>query len=324
MTDENITITKYNEDGLLEVIANQMTDEDGNPDNLEYGIFLKGTQAAGNKIYGTGFTRVETKNACSPAYYTKTPLNNEDLVNRLAVDGTQDTTVYLAYVFDSGLDKVAIRSVSLTGLDGTDLTDILTDADVTEGLVDTNPYNEENAHNAIFGHSFTIPRAALTKSAVLRVVLKGTAYEYDETGEERELKTNEDGTPKVRDTWENEALLFLAYSHPTHSYGAWTKQDDSYHVRTCLAGDDTQTQEHTWDAGVVTTAATEAAEGVTTYTCTVCGATKTEAIAKLTPASKTDASTTTEKATKKANTPHLVDEALSFHSRFLKTGDMHK
>ncbi len=29
-------------------------------------------------------------------------------------------------------------------------------------------------------------------------------------------------------------------------------------------------------------------------------------------------------ATKKANTPHLIDEALSFHSRFLATGDMHK
>lgn len=29
-------------------------------------------------------------------------------------------------------------------------------------------------------------------------------------------------------------------------------------------------------------------------------------------------------ATKKSNTPHLIDEALSFHSRFLATGDMHK
>ncbi|MBR2178910.1 MAG: acetyl-CoA hydrolase/transferase family protein [Selenomonadaceae bacterium] len=29
-------------------------------------------------------------------------------------------------------------------------------------------------------------------------------------------------------------------------------------------------------------------------------------------------------ATKKSNTPHLLDEALSFHQRFLATGDMHK
>ncbi len=37
---------------------------------------------------------------------------------------------------------------------------------------------------------------------------------------------------------------------------------------------------HTWDAGKTTTAATCAKKGVKTYTCTVCGATKTESIAK--------------------------------------------
>ncbi|MCC8072762.1 MAG: LPXTG cell wall anchor domain-containing protein [Clostridiales bacterium] len=35
---------------------------------------------------------------------------------------------------------------------------------------------------------------------------------------------------------------------------------------------------HTWDEGVVTTQATETTDGVKTYTCTVCGATKTEVI----------------------------------------------
>ena len=38
---------------------------------------------------------------------------------------------------------------------------------------------------------------------------------------------------------------------------------------------------HNWDAGTVTTAPTTSSEGVKTYTCTACGATKTEAIAKL-------------------------------------------
>ncbi len=37
---------------------------------------------------------------------------------------------------------------------------------------------------------------------------------------------------------------------------------------------------HTWDDGVVTTAATTAEEGVKTFTCTVCGATRTESIPK--------------------------------------------
>ncbi len=42
------------------------------------------------------------------------------------------------------------------------------------------------------------------------------------------------------------------------------------------------TGNHTWDAGVETTPATITAEGVMTYTCTVCKQTKTEPIAKLT------------------------------------------
>lgn len=39
-------------------------------------------------------------------------------------------------------------------------------------------------------------------------------------------------------------------------------------------------KEHTWDSGKVTKEATETAEGVKTYTCSVCGRTKTEAIPK--------------------------------------------
>ena len=49
---------------------------------------------------------------------------------------------------------------------------------------------------------------------------------------------------------------------------------------------------HTWDAGKVTTEPTETAEGVKTYTCTVCGATKTEAIPKLSPQGSQDSNGT--------------------------------
>ena len=44
---------------------------------------------------------------------------------------------------------------------------------------------------------------------------------------------------------------------------------------------------HQWDDGKVTTEATEQAEGERTFTCTVCGETKQEAIPKKTPASET-------------------------------------
>ena len=39
--------------------------------------------------------------------------------------------------------------------------------------------------------------------------------------------------------------------------------------------------EHSWDSGKITTEPTTQAEGVKTYTCTICHATKTEAVAKL-------------------------------------------
>lgn len=54
--------------------------------------------------------------------------------------------------------------------------------------------------------------------------------------------------------------------------------------------------DHTWDAGKVTKKATETAEGVKTYTCTVCGETKTEAIPK-------KAAVTPDTSTKATNTP---------------------
>ena len=64
-----------------------------------------------------------------------------------------------------------------------------------------------------------------------------------------------------------------------HSWGDWTKKDDNDHERIC--GNDanhTGTAAHTWDEGSVTTEPTADDEGVRTYTCTVCGGTKTENI----------------------------------------------
>ena len=50
---------------------------------------------------------------------------------------------------------------------------------------------------------------------------------------------------------------------------------------------------HSWDQGVVTTPPTTTAEGVKTYTCTACGATRTETIPKLTPAADPELGTVT-------------------------------
>ncbi len=64
-----------------------------------------------------------------------------------------------------------------------------------------------------------------------------------------------------------------------HSYGAWTKLNDTQHQRVCSRNSShVEKANHTWNAGSVTKAATCSATGVKTYTCTVCSATKTETI----------------------------------------------
>lgn len=65
----------------------------------------------------------------------------------------------------------------------------------------------------------------------------------------------------------------------THSYGYYSKKDNSNHTRTCSACGNVETKAHTWNSGSVTKTATCKETGVKTYTCTACNATKTETIA---------------------------------------------
>ncbi|MBE6561670.1 MAG: hypothetical protein E7662_11155 [Ruminococcaceae bacterium] len=59
---------------------------------------------------------------------------------------------------------------------------------------------------------------------------------------------------------------------------AWSKNADK-HWHTCSGCDDISDEaDHIWDTGVVTKPATESETGIRTYTCTVCGAEKTETV----------------------------------------------
>ena len=66
----------------------------------------------------------------------------------------------------------------------------------------------------------------------------------------------------------------------THTWGEWTKLDETSHTHTCSVCGKTETAAHAWDEGKVTKPATHLSEGEKTYTCTVCGETKTEIIPK--------------------------------------------
>ena len=67
----------------------------------------------------------------------------------------------------------------------------------------------------------------------------------------------------------------------SHIYGNWTSNNEYSHSRICSCGDN-ETEEHNWNNGTVTTAATCKDFGANSYTCTLCAETKTEQTPKLT------------------------------------------
>ena len=69
-----------------------------------------------------------------------------------------------------------------------------------------------------------------------------------------------------------------------HEFAAEWSSDGASHWRSCThegCNEVTDKTEHCYGEGIVTTPATEEAEGVMTYTCLICGYKKSDAIAKL-------------------------------------------
>lgn len=60
-----------------------------------------------------------------------------------------------------------------------------------------------------------------------------------------------------------------------HEYANWTFVDEEFHEGTCACGH-VHKEAHTWDSGKVTVEPTAEQPGVRTFTCAVCGGTKTE------------------------------------------------
>ena len=93
--------------------------------------------------------------------------------------------------------------------------------------------------------------------------------------------------PAGNATWTEEARDSLGASSVTwvpvctgdHSYGSWADAGDgSTHKHACTACGKEETADHSWDKGTTVTAPTCQATGEASFTCTDCGATKTETL----------------------------------------------
>lgn len=84
-------------------------------------------------------------------------------------------------------------------------------------------------------------------------------------------------------------FIELRKPHTVHTWSEDWHADDTHHWHECTypdcsLSDNSQKggyEEHKWNSGIITVPATEENDGVKTFTCTVCGKTKTESIPKL-------------------------------------------
>lgn len=117
--------------------------------------------------------------------------------------------------------------------------------------------------------------------------------EIPENGEKENLVPN---TSRTDYTCEEE------FDKADHVAAEGYEHNTDAHWQTCdVCGFVLNKAEHSWDSGVITTSATTEKEGVKTYTCTVCQATKTEAVPKVAkPTTPTTPTPTTKQSLSKA------------------------
>ncbi len=107
-------------------------------------------------------------------------------------------------------------------------------------------------------------------------VTKGTIAYYDCAKSTCEVKLDEGGNPVAS------IEGGLDPSNHTGTATTWTKTATTHkETYACCGGVKTAEAEHSWDEWIVTKVPTAIEEGVETFTCNVCGQTKTEAVEKL-------------------------------------------
>ena len=122
----------------------------------------------------------------------------------------------------------------------------------------------------------TASKGEVSEKYVLKITRKSVESKNEEKEEDKENVINQDGNGNKGE--EPETITH------THTFADVWSKDETYHwhAATCEHSERIKDKAlHVWDEGEITTPATQEAEGVKCYSCTVCGAVKKEAIERL-------------------------------------------
>lgn len=167
--------------------------------------------------------------------------------------------------------------VKATYIDNTDLTTVSFDKSeltikegATESIVATVSLGGGSDNSQVFWESSNEEVVMVDDNGTVQAIKKGTATIYA-VSEDSGMSAACEVTVESADPCDE-----------GHSYGAWTRLDDNQHQRICTNNPaHVEKANHSWNAGVITTEAKCETNGIKTFTCTVCNATKTESIKAL-------------------------------------------
>ena len=217
-------------------------------------------------------------------YYTYTCKNDSNHTTKEEVDRADYT----------GYETARDNLEALLGTDITDeakqaIEDILEENEVADNLIESEQDILKDAEDAL-KDAFDQYKGSL-KTYTVTFIVDGETVKTETVISGKDAKAPADPT-KAYDSvnhyefegWDNaftnvtsDVTVTAQFTEIAHTY-THTDKDDQYHTDTCDCGYSVDV-EHT-ETSAVTTKASCFADGVRTYTCTVCGGTRTEVIAK--------------------------------------------
>lgn len=210
-------------------------------------------------VDGVLFNKDKTQLLCFPADSDITEYNTADSVVEIMEDAFKNCSKLTAVTVSD--------SVNIIGAGAFDQCTGLTKVTIGSGVKFIRTYAFRQC-TSLTEIRFRGKAPAIAKADAFRNVVATAYYPLGDTSWNSYSKQNYGGTL----TW---VLYELSPCEKGHTYDHSCDPD-------CNVCGEKRTVSHNWNQGAITKPATCAAEGIFTYTCTVCGQTKTEAIPKLT------------------------------------------